>query len=119
MPSSKELFLTCPYFTSQKVLASKWSLFILHQLTEHESVRFNELLRLMPDDMTHPVLSRQLKALVEAGIVTRRDYGEVPPRVEYSLSPIGEEFRPVGEALGTWGEKYITYRKAADESLEA
>ena len=112
MEQKKELFGVCPYMTSQKVLAGKWSLFILHLLTEGP-VRFNELQRRMPEKMTHTTLSRQLKALEESGLVVRRDYQEVPPRVEYALSGVGEKFRDVLAALELWGNEYIQYLHAS------
>ncbi len=108
MEKKKELFGVCPYVTSQKVLAGKWSIFILHLLTEGP-VRFNELQRRMPEKMTHTTLSRQLKALEESGLVVRRDYQEVPPRVEYALSGVGKRFRGVLDALELWGNEYIQY----------
>lgn len=108
MECRREGFGVCPYMTSQKVLAGKWSIFILHLLTDGP-VRFNELQRRMPEKMTHTTLSRQLKALEESGLILRRDYQEVPPRVEYALSGIGERFRDVLAALELWGNEYIQY----------
>ncbi len=105
----KNLFGLCPYVTSQKILTGKWSMYLLYLLAEHPHVRFNELHRLMPEDMTHTTLSRQLKMLEEEGLIERREYAQIPPRVEYSLSEIGEKFRPVIDALGVWGEQYIAY----------
>ena len=84
MLSSEELFGKCPYFTSQSVLGGKWSLYILYLLRDHKSIRFNELQRLMPDDMTHTTLSRQLKTLEEKGLIVRTEYSQIPPKVEYS-----------------------------------
>lgn len=103
----KDLFGICPYVTSQKVLAGKWSILILHLLSDRESVRFNELQRMMPEEMTHATLSRQLKYLEQEGMIIRKDYGEIPPRVEYSLSGIGEKFRTVLDELEKWGQEYI------------
>ena len=111
MSSSKELFGVCPYFTTQKVISGKWSLYILYLLTEHKVIRFNELQRMMPDDMTHTTLSRQLKLLEEAGLIDRKEYSQIPPKVEYSLSEIGAEFGTVVKAFGSWGDKYILYMK--------
>ena len=104
--NSKDLFGQCPYFTSQKVLSGKWSLYILYLLTEHKRVRFNELQRMMPDGMTHTTLSRQLRSLEESGLIIRKEYTQIPPKVEYSLSSIGLEFNSVVNALSKWGRKY-------------
>ena len=72
--------------------------------------RFNELLRKMPK-MTHATLSVQLKRLEENGLIRRVQYEAIPPRVEYSLTEIGERFQPVVAALETWGNEYIDYIK--------
>ena len=104
----KELFGICPYVTSQKVLTGKWSMFILHLLTDGP-IRFNELQRQMPEEMTHTTLSRQLKKLEEEGLVERIEYQQIPPKVEYKLSDIGEKFGAVLHELKIWGNEYIQY----------
>ena len=104
----KELFGICPYVTSQKVLTGKWSMYIIYLLTKGP-IRFNELQRQMPEAMTHTTLSRQLKMLEEEGLIVRTEYVQVPPKVDYSLSEIGEKFQPVLNALEAWGNEYIDY----------
>ena len=104
----KDLFGLCPYVTSQKVLSGKWSMFILHLLTDGP-IRFNELQRQMPEEMTHTTLSRQLKKLEEEGLVERIEYQQIPPKVEYKLSDIGEKFGAVLQELEIWGNEYIQY----------
>ena len=94
----KELFGVCPYVTAQKVLTGKWSMYILYLLSEGP-IRFNELQRRMPEEMTHTTLSRQLKALENEGLIIRTEYQQIPPKVEYCLSEIGEEFRDVLDVL--------------------
>ncbi len=106
--AKKELFGICPYVTSQKVLTGKWSMYIIYLLTKGP-IRFNELQRQMPEAMTHTTLSRQLKMLEEEGLIVRTEYAQVPPKVEYSLSEIGEKFQPVLNALEVWGNEYIDY----------
>ena len=106
--AKKELFGICPYVTSQKVLTGKWSMYIIYLLTKGP-IRFNELQRQMPEAMTHTTLSRQLKMLEEEGLIVRTEYAQVPPKVEYSLSEIGEKFQPVLNALEIWGNEYIDY----------
>ncbi len=105
----------CPYVTSQKVLTGKWSMYILYLLSE-EPRRFNELQRMMPEEMTHTTLSRQLKTLENQGLIARRDYCQIPPRVEYSLTEIGHKFEGVLAELGKWGEEYIAYLHAAGKN---
>lgn len=106
----KELFGLCPYVTSQKVLTGKWSMYIIYLLTEGP-IRFNELQRKMPEEMTHTTLSRQLKTLEEEGLIVRTEYAQIPPRVEYSLSEIGRKFESVLHELEKWGNEYIRYLK--------
>ena len=106
--AKKELLGICPYVTSQKVLTGKWSMYIIYLLTKGP-IRFNELQRQMPEAMTHTTLSRQLKMLEEEGLIVRTEYAQVPPKVEYSLSEIGEKFQPVLNALEVWGNEYIDY----------
>ncbi|SFR88489.1 winged helix-turn-helix transcriptional regulator [Anaeromicropila populeti] len=106
--AKKELFGLCPYVTSQKVLTGKWSLYILYILSQ-ETLRFNELQRRMPEEMTHTTLSRQLKTLEEEGLIVRKEYAQIPPKVEYQLSEIGKKFKKVLDVLGEWGEEYICY----------
>ena len=104
----KDLFGKCPYLTSQKVLTGKWSMYIMYLLSDGP-VRFNELQRRMPEEMTHTTLSRQLKTLEEEGLIVRKEYQQIPPKVEYSLSEIGEKFKIVLSSLEIWGNEYIQY----------
>ncbi len=106
--ANKELFGLCPYVTTQKLLSGKWSIYILYLLSEN-TIRFNELLRLMPKEMTHTTLSRQLKLLEEKGLIIRNEYNQVPPKVEYTLSDIGRKFLPVLDALKDGGDEYIEF----------
>jgi DNA-binding HxlR family transcriptional regulator len=109
MCEKKDLYGLCPYVTAQKVLTGKWALLILHHLSAGP-VRFNELQRRLPT-LTQATLSRQLRSLEESGLVTRTEYPQIPPKVEYSLSEIGQSFKPVLESLEVWGNGYIAYIK--------
>ena len=104
----KNLFGKCPYVTAQKVLTGKWSMYIMYLLSEGP-VRFNELQRRMPEEMTHTTLSRQLKNLENEGLIVRKEYQQIPPKVEYCLSEIGEKFKDVLSVLEVWGNDYIQY----------
>lgn len=95
----------CPFATTQKVLTGKWSLVIIYQLSTGTK-RFNELNRLIPD-VTQTILTKHLRQLEKDGIIERKVYAEVPPRVEYSLSPMGESFKSVLDAVEIWGQEYI------------
>jgi len=107
--AKKELFGLCPYVTSQKVLTGKWSMYIMYLLSQETSIRFNELQRRMPEEMTHTTLSRQLKTLEYEGLIKRIEYSQIPPKVEYSLSEVGEKFQKVLDALGEWGNEYMKF----------
>ena len=99
----------CPFATSQKLLGGKWSLLIMHELSEGP-VRFRELeRRLYP--ITQATLTRALRQMEDDGLVHREVYGTIPPKVEYQLSAIGMEFRLVLQQLGAWGNKYIHFLK--------
>lgn len=101
----EERFGKCPYATAQSLISGKWAVLILLYL-EEGPIRFNELLRKMPK-MTHATLSVQLKSLEENGLVRRVQYEDIPPRVEYSLTDIGQKFHPVIAAMEVWGKEYI------------
>ena len=109
----KSLFGKCPYVTAQKVLTGKWSMYILYLMSEGQG-RFNELQRRMPEEMTHTTLSRQLKTLEDEGLIIRKEYQQIPPKVEYSLSEIGEKFKKVLSVLEDWGNDYIQYLHTLD-----
>ena len=94
----------CPVRATVGVIGGKWKPLILFYL-KHRRMRFNEFRRMIPE-ATHKVLTQQLRDLERAGIVTRKIYPEVPPRVEYSLSADGQSLRPVLAAMAAWGMKY-------------
>lgn len=104
---SRDLFGICPYATAQKALQGKWTFLILHDISG-EPVRFNALLKMLPQ-MTHATLSKQLKQLEQNGLIIRTEYPQIPPRVEYSLSPLGRELLPVLREFHLFGEKYIAH----------
>ena len=99
-------FGMCPYVTAQQLLSGKWAILILQKLSEAPQ-RFNQLQRQI--DITQATLANQLKALEAEGLVHREVFPEVPVRVEYSLTEIGEQFRPVLDCIEKWGYQYIEY----------
>lgn len=112
MQSKPENFGTCPFVTAQWLLQGKWSIVILHHLSGG-TLRFGELERRMPE-LTHSTLSSQLKRLEAEGLVRREVFPEVPPRVEYSLTQVGEDFAPVLASIETWGRGYAERLKNGD-----
>ena len=97
--------LTCPFTTAQKVLSGKWSLMIIFHLKDGP-VRFNELLRKF-EGLTHSSLTKQLKQLEHFRLIHREVYNQVPPKVEYSLTDLGEKLNPTLKMLTEWGSEYI------------
>lgn len=100
----KENLPECPVATTVELIGSKWKLLILKYLL-NKTMRYNELKREI-DGISQKVLTSTLKSMVEDGIVIRTSYQEVPPRVEYSLSEIGESMRPVIDVMADWGNTY-------------
>ena len=103
----EERFGKCPFATAQRLIQGKWAILILHHLSQGP-IRFNELRRRMPK-MTHATLSAQLKQLEQEGLVARKEYPQIPPKVEYSLTEIGAKFQPVLDSIQVWGLKYLDY----------
>lgn len=101
---SKQELPECPVATTVQLIGSKWKLLILRNLMQRPW-RFNELRRSI-DGISSKVLTDSLRSLETDGIVVRTVYAEVPPRVEYALSDLGETLRPVLNAIQAWGETY-------------
>lgn len=117
MNGENELFGICPYVTSQKLLSGKWAILILYHLSRG-TLRFGELQRKMPG-ITQTTLTKQLRELEMRKLVRRRVFPEVPPKVEYSLTPIGAAFIPVLDQFKIWGEKYIEGMRGEPENTAA
>src|ERR1700736_705969 len=94
----------CPVEITLDLIDGKWKGVILYHLQEGR-LRFSELRKRMPR-ITQRMLTKQLRALEVDGLITRKVYPEVPPRVEYALSETGERLRPVIDVLRAWGEDY-------------
>ncbi len=101
---TKDELPDCPVATTVSLIGSKWKLLILRNLLVR-SWRFNELRRDL-DGISQKVLTDSLRSMEEDGIITRTVYPEVPPRVEYALSPLGESLHPVIKAMEDWGAAY-------------
>ncbi len=97
---TKEELPDCPVQTTVQIIGSKWKLLILRNLLQRPW-RFNELRKSL-DGISQKVLTDSLRSMEEAGIITRTVYPEVPPRVEYALSEVGESMRPIIVAMEAW-----------------
>lgn len=95
----------CPVEKTLALIAGKWKVMIIYYLLQ-DTKRFNQLQRDL-GGITHRSLSKQLKEMEDDGLVIRTDYGEIPPRVEYSLSPLGESFRDVLQSMHIWAENHM------------
>lgn len=104
MGKAADITEQCPISTAVKVLNGKWKLSILWYISRR-TVRFNELQRKLPN-ITQRTLTIQLRELERDGIIKRKAYAEVPPRVEYSLTTFGESVKPILFAMCRWGKNY-------------
>jgi DNA-binding HxlR family transcriptional regulator len=93
-----------PFGYTISVIGGKWKLLILYLLAENQPVRFNDMKRKI-GAITFKTLSSQLKELEADGMVRRKEYPQIPPKVEYSLTHKAETLLPVLEQLCEWGEK--------------
>lgn len=100
----KENLPECPVATTVSLIGSKWKLLILRDLLTGTK-RFGQLKKSLPD-ISQKVLTESLKSMVDDRIVERVAYPEVPPRVEYSLTDLGESMRPVISVMEQWGKEY-------------
>ncbi|WP_411344505.1 winged helix-turn-helix transcriptional regulator [Paenibacillus sp. WLX1005] len=91
-----------PFGYTMSVIGGKWKLAILYVLADAQTVRFNEMHRQI-GTITYKVLSAQLKELEADGLVKRNEYPQIPPKVEYSLTPKAQTLLPVLEQLCEWG----------------
>lgn len=101
---TKDELPTCPVATTVQLIGSKWKLLIIRNLMMRPW-RFNELQKNL-EGISQKVLTDTLRSMESDGIVVRTVYPQVPPRVEYSLSALGESMRPVLDAMQAWGEAY-------------
>ncbi len=101
---TKDELPDCPVATTVSLIGNKWKLLILRNL-RIRPWRFNELRKSL-DGISQKVLTESLRQMEADGIITRTVYPEVPPRVEYALSALGESMRPILDAMQAWGEQY-------------
>ena len=93
-----------PFGYTMSVIGGKWKMLILYLLAAEQPVRFNEMQRQI-GAITYKVLSAQLKELEADGLVKRKEFPQIPPKVEYSLTPKAQTLLPVLEQLCEWGHR--------------
>ena len=94
----------CPVETTLTLISDKWKVLILRDLLPGTK-RFGELKKSI-GHVSQKVLTAQLRQMEQSGLVNRKVYAEVPPKVEYSLTDVGYSLKPILDAMWTWGEEY-------------
>lgn len=97
--------LHCPVEATLALIGGKYKTLILWNLTEG-TLRFSELKKIVTS-ATPKMLTHQLRELEQDGLITRKVYPVVPPKVEYSLTPLGRSIRPILESMYAWGADYL------------
>lgn len=95
----------CPVTPLLKMLQGKWKAQVLYEFCIYDTVRFGVLKKDLPD-ITNTMLTKTLRELEADGLITRRQFNEIPPHVEYSFSSIGRDLLPVFYAIMCWGFKH-------------
>ena len=101
---TKDELPVCPVATAVSLVGGKWKLLIIRNL-RMRSWRFNELQRDL-EGISQKVLTDSLRQMIDDGLVYRHDYQEMPPRVDYSLTELGEKLLPIMDALADFGNYY-------------
>lgn len=95
----------CDVAQTISLIGGKWKAIILYHLMAHQFLRFSELQRAIPQ-VTQRMLTLQLRELESDGLISRTIYQQIPPRVEYRLTPLGESIGPIINEMKHWGHKY-------------
>ena len=102
--TAKQELPACPVETTLTLISDKWKVLILRDLM-NGTLRFGELKKSI-GHVTQKVLTAQLRQMEQSGLLTRKVYAEVPPRVEYTLTDLGYSLKPILDAMRNWGEAY-------------
>lgn len=103
----------CPVETTLSLIGNKWQVLILRDLVDNGTMRFKELQRSI-GSISQKVLTSNLRTMEAEGLVHREVFAEVPPRVEYSLTELGQTLKPVLDAMQAWGESYKERLRAGE-----
>lgn len=102
---TKEELPECPVATTVQLIGNKWKLLIIRNLVYNGTQRFGDFIKSIPA-ISKKVLTDNLRALEDDGLIIREVFAEVPPRVEYSLSTLGKSLKPILDAMLDWGTDY-------------
>jgi DNA-binding HxlR family transcriptional regulator len=103
----------CPIEKTINLMGHKWKVFILWSLLQNHTMRFGELSRGI-EGVSQKMLTQHLRQMEADGLVHRRVYPEVPPRVEYSLTPLGKSLKPILDSMSIWGLEYLKSRSGEE-----
>ena len=112
MIEMKDKLPACPVEVTLQLIGTKWKVLIIRELLE-STKRFSELQRSI-GGVSQKVLTANLRAMEECGLVNRKVYAEVPPRVEYSLTDLGRSLKSVLNVMVEWGEGYQNTERHSD-----
>lgn len=96
---------SCPVTATMQVLGGKWKAILINAIYHTSPARFGELKRSVKG-ITQSMLTQQLRELEEDGLISRKIYAEIPPRVEYTLTEFGLTLSPIMQSMAKWGEEY-------------
>lgn len=102
---TKEELPECPVATTVQLIGNKWKLLIIRNLIYNQKQRFGDFTKSIPA-ISKKVLTDNLRSLESDGLIEREVFAEVPPRVEYTLTPLGQSLKPILDAMFKWGTDY-------------
>ncbi len=106
---NKKIFVfdenSCPVTATMKVLGGKWKAILINAIYHTSPARFGELKRSVKG-ITQSMLTQQLRELEDDGLISRKIYAEIPPRVEYTLTEFGLTLSPIMQSMADWGKQY-------------
>jgi DNA-binding HxlR family transcriptional regulator len=105
-PTPKEHKYDWPIDATMDVIGGKWKPLIIYALND-ETLRFSQLLDKLRPKVTQRMLTKQLRQLEADGLITRKVYAQVPPKVEYSLTELGKSLLPILDQLCEWGSEHL------------
>ena len=112
LDTAKTPLPACPVETTLTLISDKWKVLILRDLMGGTK-RFGELKKSI-GHVTQKVLTAQLRQMEASGLLSRKVYAEVPPRVEYTLTDLGYSLKPILDAMWAWGEEYKKLQESAE-----
>lgn len=102
---TREELPECPVATTVQLIGNKWKLLIIRNLVYNGKQRFTDFIKIVPG-ISKKVLTDNLRALEDDGLIERDVFAEFPPRVEYTLSELGKTLKPILDAMHVWGTEY-------------